>query len=155
MELLESLLGEDYVLRHLALVWIRGWAAGQYSGALSVLWAKRLVEQRAHGGEGFGRLERALQRIRHRAIELEPLHVPRVKAAQVAHGALLADVLDGAFDHPVELGQHLARARRLLARAQHLFKQPRVAEGPRASMTPAAPVCSKASRTASPPSARR
>ena len=58
----------------------------------------------------------------------QPRDVPGVELAQVAGGAALAEVLDGAVEHPVELGEDLLARRLVLARAEHLLEDPRVAE---------------------------
>jgi hypothetical protein len=58
----------------------------------------------------------------------EPLGVPRVELAQVAGRPLRAQVLLGAVDHPGPLGQDLFRSGVLVARAEHLGEQPRVAQ---------------------------
>src|SRR4051812_23111503 len=72
----------------------------------------------------------ALQLRQRRARLAEAREVPRMELAQVARGPLLAQVLDRAIDHPVELVEDL-RARRLaLPLVEQLGEQPRVAERP-------------------------
>src|SRR3954469_18950535 len=76
---------------------------------------------RCRGGEGAHQLPRtpqigaALQLLGDLLRRLEPLRIPGVEFAQVALGALAAEVLLGAVDHPEPLGDHLLAARRRCA----------------------------------------
>src|SRR5947208_11300646 len=54
----------------------------------------------------------------------DPLHVPRIELAQITRGPLLAEVVAGAIDDPVELGQDLLPGRVVGAAAQELLEQP-------------------------------
>src|SRR3954447_27094174 len=58
----------------------------------------------------------------------QPGEVPRMELAEVARGALRAEVLDRAIDHPVELVEDLGAGGLVLVVAQKLVEQPRVAE---------------------------
>src|SRR5450755_712769 len=88
--------------------------------------ARYFVEQVAGRLQGRRLLQSRLQGV----ITAEPLHVPRVELAQVARGALGAEVLARAFEHPVELGHDLLPIGLALASAEQLLEQPRVAERP-------------------------
>ena len=87
------------------------------------------AEQRAGVVEPVSPLQRVLQCPLRAALGLQALEVPRVELAQVACGALGAEVLSGALHHPVELGQDLVAVRSVGAAGEELLKQPRVAQG--------------------------
>src|SRR5262245_3307294 len=72
----------------------------------------------------------ALQRVLHRAPGAQPFDVPGVELAQVARGPFGAEMLLGAIDDPLPLGDDLGVPRLVVALAQHLREQPRVAEAP-------------------------
>src|SRR4051794_11804659 len=54
--------------------------------------------------------------------------IPRMELPEVARGALRAEVLDRAIDHPVEFVEDLGARGLVLVVAQKLVEQPRVAE---------------------------
>ncbi len=62
------------------------------------------------------------------AREIQTGEVPGVELAQVAGGALLAEMLDGAGEQPVELGEDFLARGVGLASTEQTLEQPRVAE---------------------------
>src|SRR3954453_15031093 len=71
---------------------------------------------------------RPLEGLAHRLVGAEALEIPRVELAQVAPGARGAEVLDGTVHDPVELPEDLLGTGVVVAPAEQLGEQPRVAE---------------------------
>src|SRR5215208_5915695 len=97
------------------------------SGSQNRLLASRqIVERRARvrrGRRGDERLAPALR-------QAERLRVPGIELAQVAPGALDAQVLLAAVDHPAQLLHDLVRRHRISAQAEQPLEPPGVAERP-------------------------
>src|SRR3954454_18268468 len=71
---------------------------------------------------------RALEGLVEVLVGSETRHVPGVGLAQPARPPLLAEMLDGTIHQPVELGADLGRRRLVLAQAEQLLEQPRIAQ---------------------------
>src|SRR2546423_15346974 len=80
------------------------------------------VQQLAYARQRGGRLKRLRELPGGSRPELQTRGVPGIELAQVARGALLAEVLDGALDRPVQLAEDLLAARLELAAAKQLLE---------------------------------